>query len=235
MPIEKIQRKSIADRVFTALREDIIGGTFQTGEKLPSAGSMSRQFGVSLATIKAALQRLATLGLIETRVGQGSFVLEFNPARYLDQVSDFLFTDSDISHLTEYRFYLEMATTRLAIRKAAAANFQRMEELLRRMDEAARKKDIELHGQLDYQFHLEVARATGNDIFVLVYEMVGKLVTRHATYLNDEFFKRVSNQPDREDVHWRLFRAIRAKDINTCRSCYVEMLYFLESPPDDDV
>jgi GntR family transcriptional repressor for pyruvate dehydrogenase complex len=235
MPIEQIQRQSVADRVFAALREDIIGGAFQAGEKLPSAGSMSRQFGVSVATIKAALQRLATLGLIETRVGQGSFVLEFNPNRYLDQVSDFLFTDSDISQLNEYRLYLEMATTRLAMRKAAAANFQRMEELLRRMDEAARKKDIELHGQLDYQFHLEIAKATGNNIFVLVYEMIGKLVTRHATYLNDEFFKRVSAQPDREDVHWRLFKAIRARDVNACRACYVEMLYFLESPPDEGV
>jgi GntR family transcriptional repressor for pyruvate dehydrogenase complex len=232
MPIEKIQKQGRADMVFAALRKEIIDGTFQAGEKIPSAGCLSRQFGVSLATIKAALQRLAVLGLIETRVGQGSFVLAFDPAHYLDQVSDFLLTEHDITQLNEFRLCLEMAIVRLAIKKTSGGNFQRMEQLLQGMDEAARKNDIELHGRLDYQFHLEIAKATGNNLFVLMYEMMGKLVRRHATILNDEFFRRPR---DVEDVHWRLFKAIKAKDIEACRRCYVEMLYFLESLPEEDI
>jgi GntR family transcriptional repressor for pyruvate dehydrogenase complex len=229
MPIEKIQTQGRTDMVFAALRKEIIDGTFQAGEKLPSAGSMSRQFGVSIATIKAALQRLAVLGLIETRTGQGSFVQAFDPYRYLDQVSDFLFTEQDIAQLNEYRLCLEMAIARLAIHKATGAHFQRLEQLLCRMDEAAGKHDIEQHGNLDYLFHLEIAKATGNNFFVLVYEMTGKLVRRHATFLNDEFFKQSRHK---EDVHWRLFRAIKSKNIEACRSCYVEMLYFREKPPE---
>jgi GntR family transcriptional repressor for pyruvate dehydrogenase complex len=235
MPIKRIQKQSVSDTVFVALRKEILDGAFQAGEKLPSAGSLSCQFGVSVATVKAALQRLAALGLIETRVGQGSFVLEFNPNRYLDQVSDFLLTDNDVSQLNEYRLYFEMAATRLAIKKAGESNFQKMEQILRLMDAAVRAKDIELHGSLDYQFHLEIAKATGNNIFVLVYEIIGKLVRRHATYLNDKFFKKVRDQKEGEDVHWRLLAAIKAGDIDVCRSCYVEMLYFMEGPPDEDV
>jgi GntR family transcriptional repressor for pyruvate dehydrogenase complex len=230
MPIEKIQTQGRADMVFAALRKEIIDGTFQAGEKLPSAGTMSRQFGVSIATIKAALQRLAALGLIETRVGQGSFVLAFDPNRYLDQVSDFFFTEQDIVQLNEYRLFLEMAITRLAMQKASGSHFQRMEQLLLRMDEAALKRDIEQHGRLDYQFHLEIAKSTGNNLFVLMYEMTGKLVRRHATVLNDEFFKRPRHK---EDVHWRLFKAIKEKNVDDCRRCYMEMLYFLEKPPEN--
>ncbi|MDR1239749.1 MAG: FCD domain-containing protein [Treponema sp.] len=232
MPIEKIQKQGRAELVFSALRREIMDGAFQAGERLPSAGSMSRQFGVSIATIKAALQHLAALGLIETRVGQGSFVLAFDPNRYLDQMSDFLFTKNDIVQLNEYRLYLEMAIARLAIKKAPEINFERMEQLLRRMDEAAGNRDIEQHGALDYQFHLEIAKATGNSLFVLTYEMIGKLVRRHATFLNDEFFKQ---SPAGEDVHRRLFRAIKGGDIDACRDCYVEMLYFLEDPPKDGI
>jgi GntR family transcriptional repressor for pyruvate dehydrogenase complex len=228
MPIEKIQKQGRADMVFAALRKEILDGTFQAGERIPSAGNLSRQFGVSLATIKAALQRLAVLGLIETRVGQGSFVLAFDPNRYLAQVSDFLLTENDITQLNEFRFCLEMAIVRLAVKKASANNFQRMEQLLHRMDESARKSDIELHGRLDYQFHLEIAKATGNNLFILIYEMMEKLVRRHTTVLNNEFFQ---NPRDAEDVHWRLFRAIKDKNIEVCRRCYVEMLYFLENPP----
>jgi GntR family transcriptional repressor for pyruvate dehydrogenase complex len=230
MPIERIQTRGRADTVFAALRKGIIDGTFQAGEKLPSAGSMSLQFGVSLTTIKAALQRLTVLGLIETKVGQGSFVLAFDPNRYLDQVSDFLFTEHDIAQLNEYRLYLEMAIARLAMHKVSGTHLQRMEHFLHRMDEAARERDIELHGWLDYQFHLEIAKATGNNFFVLIYEMTEKLVRRHATFLNDEFFKQTRND---EDVHWRLFRAIKDKNIEACRRCYVEMLFFMEKPPED--
>ena len=230
MPIEKILRQGRADMVFSALRGEIMNGAFHTGEKLPSAGSMSRQFGVSIATIKAALQHLAALGLIETRVGQGSFVLAFDPNRYLDQVSDFLFTENDIVQLNEYRLYLEMAMTRLAIKKAPGINFHRMEQLLHRMDEAVLNNDIEQHGRLDYQFHLEIAKATGNNLFVLTYEMTGKLVRRHTTVLNSKFFRQPRTG---EDVHWRLFRAIKDQDIRACRRCYREMLYFTDEPPED--
>jgi GntR family transcriptional repressor for pyruvate dehydrogenase complex len=232
MPIEKIQKQGRTDTVFSALRREIIDGVFQAGEKLPSAGSMSRQFGVSMATIKAALQHLAALGLIETRVGQGSFVLAFDPNRYLDQVSDFLFTEHDVDQLNEYRLYLEMAMTRLAVKKAGEHNFQRMEQLLRRMDEAALNQDIEAHGKLDYQFHLEIAKATGNNLFVLTYEMTGKLVLRHTTVLNDKFFRQPRTG---EDVHWRLFKAIKDRDLAACRRCYGEMLYFTDDPPEDSV
>jgi GntR family transcriptional repressor for pyruvate dehydrogenase complex len=230
MPIERIQKQGRADTVFAVLRGEIIGGAFQTGERLPSAGAMSRQFGVSLATVKAALQRLAALGLIETRVGQGSFVLAFDPNRYLDQVSDFLLTENDITQLNEYRLYQEMAIARLAIKKASASHFQRMEQILLAMDESARNNDIETHGKLDYLFHLEIAKATENNLFILMYEMIGRLVRRHATALNDEFFKRPQ---EKEDVHRRLFKAIKNKDIEACRRCYVEMLYFMGSPPED--
>jgi hypothetical protein len=54
-----------------------------------------------------------------------------------------------------------------------------------------------------------------------MYEMIGKLVCRHTTLLNDEFFKRPQ---DKEDVHWRLFRAIKNKDIRV-----VQKLQFLNN------
>jgi GntR family transcriptional repressor for pyruvate dehydrogenase complex len=230
MPIEKIQTQGRADTVFSALRQEIVNGAFRAGEKLPSAGSMSRQFGVSIATIKAALQHLSALGLIETRVGQGSFVLAFDPNRYLDQISDFLFTRHDIAQLNEYRLHLEMSIIRLAIKKVPEIDFQRMEQLLRRMDEAEENRDVEQRARLDYQFHLEIAKATGNNLFVLTYEMIGKLVRRHTAFLNAEFFKRSLTG---EDVHRRLFQAIKDRDIKACQRCYVEMLYFLEEPPED--
>ncbi|WP_010253395.1 FadR/GntR family transcriptional regulator [Treponema primitia] len=233
MGFEKIDRQSVSGRVFSSLRQEIINGAFPGGSRLPSAAQLGEQFGVSVASVKSALQKLAALGLIEIKNGQGSFVLDFNPNRYLEQLSDFFLTDSDITQITEFRLFLEMAAVKLAISRGTEENFSRMEELLRRMDQAALANDMELHGKLDYEFHLEISRATGNNVFVLVYEVTRKMFRQHTTILNEKFFKKAIVQKEGDDVHWRLYRAIREKDLKTCRACYVEMLYFREEPPVD--
>ncbi|MDR1176838.1 MAG: FCD domain-containing protein [Treponema sp.] len=223
MSLKKIEKQSIADQVFSSLKQEILNRNFEVGGKLPSEAILSKQFGVSKATVKIALQRLATLGLIETLVGQGSFVKAFDTAQYLSQMREFLPSDHDIDQITEYRLYVEMTTTKLAIKRAADENFRRMEELLRRMDDAVEKNDIVLHGKLDYEFHLEICRATGNNVFVLTYEIIGEMLRRHATVLNDEFFRRIKKQKPGNDIHWKLLQAIKEQNLDACRACYIEM------------
>jgi GntR family transcriptional repressor for pyruvate dehydrogenase complex len=234
MAINKIEKQSVADRVFNALRQEILDQSFPVGGKLPSEGALSKQFGVSKASVKSALQRLATLGLIETRVGQGSFVREFNPLKYMDQIHEFLLSNRDISQITEYRMYMEMAGARLAIKKAKHENFEQMESLLRQMEEAREKNDVVLHGKLDYQFHLEICRATQNDIVVQAYEIIGRLLVQHTTILNDGYFKKISGQALGEDVHRKLYQAIKSGDLAACRRCYIDMFSVFENLEEED-
>jgi GntR family transcriptional repressor for pyruvate dehydrogenase complex len=228
MAIKKITKKSVSDTVFQALRQEITNKNFKAGDMLPSMSKLSEQFGVSVATIKIVLQRLSALGLIETKTGQGSFVLTFNPDQYLNQMSDFLQSDNDITDIAEYRLYMETAIAELAMKKATKENFNNMENLLNQMDEAIRNNDIKLHGELDYRFHLEICRATQNDIFLHAYELVEKVLFKHTVVLNERFFKKTEKQRQGKDVHWRLFNAIKAKNIQECRKCYIEMLNVLE-------
>jgi len=226
MAIDKIMKQNISDAVFGTLRQEIINGVFKAGDKLPSTAKLSEQLGVSVASIKLALQHLSAMGLIETRTGQGSFVLAFDPYQYINQVSEFLLNENDISDITEYRMYFETAIAELAMNKATEENFRTMESVLHQMDEASHKKDIVLAGELDYQFHLEIAKATQNSIFVLAYTLISKISLRHTTIMKEIYEKRAVHQKSSGDVHWRLYRAIKAKDLKTCRSCYKEMLYF---------
>ena len=234
MSLKKVEKQSVADQVFNSLKQEIMDRNFEVGVRLPSEAELSKQFGVSKATIKIALQRLATLGLIETKVGQGSFVQQFDATQYLSQMKEFILNNHDISQITEYRLYVEMATTRLAIKRANEENFKRMEEFLRQMDDAAAKNDIVLHGKLDHQFHLEICRATGNNIFVLAYEIIGKMLRQHTTILNDGNFKKIHGQKPEEDIHWKLLRAIRDHDLDACRNCYITMFSVFENISADE-
>jgi len=224
-----LEKQNISDKIFDILKQEIVEERITVGEKLPSEDALSKQFGVSKASVKAALQRLSALGLIETRVGQGSFVLEFDPRHYMDQVQDFLMSDSEIASIIEYRMYIEMAATRLAVKKATEENFKRMEEILDEMDKAKEEKNMDLHGQLDYLFHLEIWKSTKNSIFQMAYEIVGKMVLQHITILNKEIARKDKEfLTGKDEVHRHLFDAIKSKDLDSCRACYRKMFSVYE-------
>lgn len=66
------QYHDLADR----LRERIRSGEFALGDKLPSISEIQKAYGVhSLNTVRAAQQKLAEEGLLETRQGAGAFVI----------------------------------------------------------------------------------------------------------------------------------------------------------------
>jgi GntR family transcriptional repressor for pyruvate dehydrogenase complex len=232
LAFDKIAKQSVADAVFYALRQKIITRHFQVGDKLPSEGALCEQFGVSKTSVKLALQRLGTLGLIETRVGQGSFVLEFDPRQYISQIGTILLGDKDISLIVEYRLYVEMAIARLAMKKATAENFEKMEELIRQMDKAIDDKDLVLNSKLDYEFHREIACATQNDIFLLIYESIGKLFYQQTSAFVAEFHKKYGFTA-RDTTHQNLLQALKDKDIKTCRTCYLKMFSVFYSLPEE--
>ncbi len=60
--------------VYDALRARILAGDYPPGAALPSEAGLVREFGVSLITVRRALQELVLDGLIERRQGVGSFV-----------------------------------------------------------------------------------------------------------------------------------------------------------------
>ena len=57
------------------LRNRIVDGVIQPGEKLPSENTLISDFGVSRTVVRAALTRLQAEGLVETERGRGSFAL----------------------------------------------------------------------------------------------------------------------------------------------------------------
>jgi GntR family transcriptional regulator len=62
--------------VYDSLREHILAGDYPPGVALPSEPRLVRDYGVSLITVRRALQELVLDGLIERRQGVGSFVRE---------------------------------------------------------------------------------------------------------------------------------------------------------------
>ena len=69
-----IQTKSIAEQVEELLRGRIRNGTYPPGSKMPSESELSGEFGVSRATLRTVLAKLAVNGLILRKQGDGTYV-----------------------------------------------------------------------------------------------------------------------------------------------------------------
>ena len=67
----------IAQQISRKLRQQILDGIYQPGSRLPSEPEMSRQLGVSRATLRTALTELAAENLIHRRQGDGTFVSDY--------------------------------------------------------------------------------------------------------------------------------------------------------------
>jgi len=228
MALKKLEKKNIADEVFEILKKEILEGTFEVGGKLPSEEKMSAEMGVSRASIRAAIQKLATLGLVETKVGYGSFVKKFDVNNFLNQMFEFVLNDNDIREVTEYRLGMEMAITEIAMKKATDKDYKRLEEIMFQMNQALIKNDVIEHSKLDYKFHLEICKMTYNNIFISIYEIIGKILRQHTIILNEGYIKKARSFDPKDDVHWTLIQAMRKKDLKICRECYVEMFSVFE-------
>ena len=72
--VHRIHRKSVSDQVFEQMRELILASEWKIGDKLPAETDLANHFGVSRSSVRQALQKLSAIGMVKTRVGEGSFV-----------------------------------------------------------------------------------------------------------------------------------------------------------------
>src|SRR4051812_8458495 len=71
------------------LRQQIADGRYPEGAQFPTEEALGREFGVSRITVRAALDRLATEGLLRRERGRGTFVAAPPIEHDLGQLTDF--------------------------------------------------------------------------------------------------------------------------------------------------
>ena len=82
--MKPIIRRSLSDEIVERIIVLISDKVLKPGERLPSEKDLASQFGVGRTTIREALRSLAVLGIVDGRVGEGTYVSSTN-RRYLEK------------------------------------------------------------------------------------------------------------------------------------------------------
>lgn len=153
--------KKTYEEVADYLKEQILSGTYQTGDRLPSIRELSEQLGVGQSTIREAIGSLKTIGLVSIRHGEGTFVTAFNRKDILNMFDAFRpINNEDISYLLELRKIIETGAVRLAAERRSEQDLQIMQTALTEMEQALREGKV-AH-DADWRFHYTIANASQN-------------------------------------------------------------------------
>lgn len=183
----KIQKISIVDQVSNVLKNNIVQGVWKIGEKIPSETELAEDFGVNRLSVRMALQKLNTLGIIETKVGEGSFVRKFSLVPVFDEVDVFYSEADKEKDIREMRNLIEVECTRIA---ACSSTEEDREALKQCLDDYFEKKEaymddlgsvekLEALVSADLNFHLQIVRMGHNQLYNEIYYMVQKTVRGH--------------------------------------------------------
>ena len=161
--IQPIRKRAISDEIVDQLVSLISRNELKPGERLPPERDLCRQFGVGRTSLREALKSLATLGIIEGRVGEGTFISR-DSSRHLERTLQWglLLDDKGIEDLIETRLMLECQTADAAANRAQKQDLLDIRQAVDRLESSLGDQSLFL--EQDLAFHLAIAKATGNTI-----------------------------------------------------------------------
>lgn len=179
-----VGRQSLSDELAQRVRQLIQAGGYQPGDRLPSIVKMAGRFGVAHPTLREALRKLETLGVVEIRHGSGVYVgRDQNSLLITNPIFEGEVTRKLLLDLVEARIPVEMKAASLAAANAGPAHLGRMRELLERAGE--RLDDRALVSEANLAFHREIALASGNGILPQVLEVLGSVMQEEQRFVNE--------------------------------------------------
>ena len=222
---KKINKVSVVDQVCTALKQDIMSDVWKPGDRLPSEAELAAHFGVNRLSVRVALQKLNTLGIVETRVGEGSFVCKFSLRPVLNELSDFYSSEDAFYDVQQFRQMLDYNSVILAIKSATEKEKAELGEALQGYNRCAEKyvEDVDNDDLLyemvdaDFNFHYTVVKMSHNRLFKDVYFMAQELIRENISKLISErcHRRRDAGYPPlkHNDGHDIMYQCIMTSDI----------------------
>lgn len=162
-----VQKKRLYEEVIEQFEKLLANGEYNVGDKLPSLPQLSEMFEVGKPTLREALSVLVSTGVIEIYHGKGIFIKRLHLKSENEIFTSFNTQGvglDELRHWSEFRRVIEGAAVELAAQRCSKEDLEKMEALLLAIEE--KLKQGENIDQLDYDFHVAIAKAAHNPIFL---------------------------------------------------------------------
>lgn len=203
------QPEKLYRRVIDYAVSQIGAGTFPAGTRLPAERELAETLAVSRTTVREAMVALEMMGVVEIRKGSGIHVLglggPIRPGTALD-VGAF--------ELLEARRTIEAEVAALAAMRISDEEIAKLEMLLEEMTD----DDLSVSERADRDFHLCIAKATGNAAMVSVVTDLWRMRERCPLARTIHQRARGGGELLRVEEHRDMLDALRCRDAEGARA-----------------
>jgi GntR family transcriptional regulator, transcriptional repressor for pyruvate dehydrogenase complex len=194
----------LTDQAIAKIKALIISGEFTAGARLPKEQELAARLGLSRSSLREAVRALTLIGVLEPRVGDGTYVTSLEPELLLTGmgfVSDLL-AGTTLLEVHHVRRIMEPVATGLAATRLTEDDFAALEQ----MDAAV---TIEAFIDSDTEFHRIIVMAAGNSTLASLIQGLsgGMLRARLWRSITEEGAVEITKKR-----HLDIYEALRARD-----------------------
>lgn len=183
----------LRDVVFNTLREAILRGDLEPGERLMEI-ALANRLGVSRTPIREAIRKLELEGLVVMIPRRGAQVASI--------------TKKDLQDVLEVRSSLEVLATELACERITPEQLDSLKSALSRFESVLGNSDVSVIARADVDFHDVIFESTNNARLVQILNNLREQMYRYRL----EYLKDFSSHGQLLEEHKRLVEAIAAHD-----------------------
>ena len=177
-----VPQQKLYKNIVNQIRKMILSGELKKGDQLPSERDMAQQFGVSRTAVREAIKSLSEIGLVDIMVGRGTFVANNTADRIVESVNLLLDVEKVVKEDLHYaRKVLEAPIAKLAAKNRSQENIDRFVSLIENMENS--RKQTKKFIDIDMEFHVELAKASGNSAFVVLTQAIMQILRSDLTFV----------------------------------------------------
>jgi len=208
-----VGKPRVAEEIVRQLRTLILKGEYAVGDKLPPERKLAEELGVNRASLREAIKALEHMGLVKTRQGDGTRVLDFMQTAGVELISHLIPNPGEgapnvqvLLDVLDFRRIFGRECARLAAERATADDIKAMEAIVERSAEAS--IDVGELLKLDFELYVLMVQAGRNAVLRLLINTMRSAVMSYAP-----FFAQFNPPPAAVRKHQReLVKAIAAHD-----------------------
>lgn len=203
----RVKKPQLYELIIQELEDAMLEGKLKCGDRLPPERELCEQLGVSRASLREALRTMAFLGWLEVRPGDGLYVANVDPDRFVKPLSYILLLNKEhVGDLLEVRSILESETAALAALRCTERHLVRIGDLFSQMQGTTH--DIDKYFRLDMEFHDTVGDASENPIL----ERAARIVRQTLEQVLIKVARLDVGRKTALDAHRRLYQALAKHD-----------------------
>ena len=219
-----IKSTRIYEEIVRQVKQLIAEGRLKTGDRLPPERELAEKFVVSRTSVREGLRALESLGLIEIRAGEGTFVRQVSVDALVGPLALMMTSQREaIGELFEARRVLEPAIAALAASRATPDEVQDMERILegQAREVAAGRTGI----AEDAAFHTAIGAAAHNRAITRIVHAIMDLLTQS----REESLNTPGRPTRSHQDHRRILQAIAKRNPSAARQAMADHLVAVEA------